>query len=131
MRLLGIDYGLRKIGLAISEGQFARPFCVIRLSEKSRALRKIAKIVQEQNIKKIVIGISEGKMAKLSKEFGKMLSKKLKIEVNYVDETLSTSDAQDFAIQAHIPQRKRRRLEDAYSAALILQRYLEDCTCAK
>lgn len=122
MKILGIDYGGRRIGLAISEGEIARPLGV-ELRVKNYELR-IKKICEKENISKIVIGISEGKMAGKSREFGESLQKATGIPVEYFDETLSTHEAIRKMVEAGTTRKKRKEFIDAVSAAIILQEYL-------
>jgi len=88
-------------------------------------LKKIEKETEKEKIEKIVVGVSEGEMAEETKKFGKKLEDKLGISVVFQDETLTTYEAQRFSIEAGIKRKKRKELEDAYSAALILQEYLD------
>ena len=127
-KILGIDYGRKKIGLAIgdSDAKLAEPYIVIRFENIYEVLKKVAQVVQVEHVNKIVLGISEGKMANEQKGFGKRLHDKLGIEVIYQDETLTTKEAQRLSIEAGINRKKRKGLEDAYSAALILQSYLDN-----
>ena len=127
MQILGIDYGRKKIGLAFgnTEARLAEPLRILRDEDIKILSQKIGEIVKEYNIEKIVVGISEGEMAKETKEFGKKLEENLKVPVIFQDETLTTQDAQKFAIEAGINRKKRKLLEDAYSAAIILQTYLD------
>jgi putative Holliday junction resolvase len=125
MRILGIDYGRKKIGLAISESSLAEPLKVLIYRDIEILNEEIKKIAQEFRIEKIVVGVSEGKMAEETKEFGKKLEKSLKIPAVFQDETLTTSEAQSLSIKAGIKRKKRKKLEDAYSATLILQSYLD------
>lgn len=125
MRILGIDFGLKKIGLAISTGLLTEPYRVIGFKKKQQVYRQIKKVIENEKITKIVVGESEGKSGQRAKEFGDNLSKLLNVEVHYQDETLTTKEAQQLAIDAGIKRKKRKGMEDAYSAALILQAYLE------
>lgn len=122
MRYLGIDYGLRKIGLAISEGQLASIYKVIETHGLNDAISKIKKIVQEEKIDRVVVGIPEGGTGKIVKKFVKRLSKDL--IVIEADETLSSVNAKRLMIDLNLSS-KMRRMEDAYSAALILQNFLD------
>ncbi|KKQ97681.1 MAG: hypothetical protein UT24_C0010G0017 [Candidatus Woesebacteria bacterium GW2011_GWB1_39_12] len=126
MHILGIDYGRKKIGLALadSESDLAEPYRVIRFNLIEEAIKIIEKVVQVEQVGQVVVGISEGKMAEETKNFGKKLRDKLGIPVTFQDETLTTQDAQRLSIEAGIKRKKRKNLEDAYSAALILQDYL-------
>lgn len=125
MKLLGIDFGMKKIGLASAITPIAEVYGVIRFKKIDDAIKKIGRVVDEENIKRIVIGISEGKMAEDTRNFGERLEKEFKIPVEYQDETLSTKEAQALSIEAGIGRKKRRKLEDAYSAAIILQQYID------
>jgi putative Holliday junction resolvase len=126
MKILAIDYGERKVGLAIgdSSSKLAEPLKVIRYRKEIELLEKISKIVEAQQVELIIAGISEGKQAEKTKEFVKRLKEKLSTPVVFQDETLTTKEAQRYSIEAGINRKKRKKLEDAFSAALILQEYL-------
>ena len=125
MKYLGIDYGRKKIGLAVSEGMIAEPLKVVRFEKKEVALAKIEQIVKTESIEKVIIGVSEGKMGEETREFTKLLKEKISAEVFFQDETLSTQSAQELSLTANIKRRKRREMEDAYSATIILQAYID------
>lgn len=123
--ILGIDWGKSKVGLAWSAGIISEPLEVIRYSNQTSLIEKIKQIVVDMEIKKIVIGISEGVSADLTKQFGSALGSALDLPIIYFDETLSSRDAQMYSIQANIKRKKRKTLEDAYAASLMLQHYLD------
>jgi putative Holliday junction resolvase len=125
MQLLGIDYGRKKIGLALSGGKLAEPYKVLRVKFIGEGAKKVSKIVEDKNIEKIVVGISEGKTGQEARAFGDKVGYLSKRPVVFQDETLSTADAQRLSIKAGIKRKKRKEMEDAYSAALILQFYLD------
>ena len=125
MKLLGIDYGRKKVGLAISEGLISEPLKVIRYQKENELFRKLKNVVQSENVEIIIIGLSEGKMAEETKIFGRKLKEKLKLSVVFQDESLSTQIAQQLSISANIKRQKRKKMEDAYSASVILQSYLD------
>jgi len=124
--ILGVDYGRRKIGLAIADAKakLAMPLKVVRYEKFKEGIEKVSKVAEVSGVSKVVIGISEGKMAEETKIFGRKLEEKLHIQIEFQDETLTTYEAQELSIKAGIKRKKRRLLEDAYSAALILQEYL-------
>jgi putative Holliday junction resolvase len=126
MKILGVDYGRSKIGLAIAEGSLAAPLQVIRYSDTKILVDKLINIIEEENIEKIVFGISEGQMGEESKNFSLNFGKLIKIPVEIFDETLSTQDAQRMSREAGIHQKKRHQMEDAYAAAIMLQNYLDN-----
>lgn len=124
MKLLGIDYGRAKIGLATSEGRLAEPFMVLKVKSQQEALNKLASLIKENFVEKVVIGTPGGTMDKEIREFGKLLEEKIETEVVFQDETLTTQDAQALSIKAGIKRSKRKRLEDAFSAVLMLQDFI-------
>ncbi len=126
MNTLGIDFGLSKVGLAYAAGPLAAPLRVIRYKKTIDLAREIGRIVLTDNISKIVIGLSDGEVGAASKEFGELLEKELGLPVVYADETLTTKDVQAMTIEAGMKRIKRRRMEDAFSATLILQNYLDN-----
>lgn len=119
MKYLGVDFGLRRIGLARSEGTLAAPWKVIEGLNLNDLLQKEA-----ASFDKIVVGMPEGKMGKLVKKLVKSL-KASGFEVAEADETLSSQMAGSLMIELNIP-RKKRAVNDAYSAAIILQNYLDN-----
>lgn len=119
MKFLGIDYGKAKIGLAISEGLLAEPFGIIKASA---APKRIVGVCREMSIQKIVIGISEGGMAEQTKKFAHELAKLTDLPIDYQDETLTSKEA--LAKMSEVG--KNWKDEDAVSAALILQTYLDN-----
>ena len=124
MRILAIDYGRKKIGIATATTMLAEVYGVIRSESVEEAIKKLRNVVEKESINKIVVGVSEGKMAEETKAFAKRLKKVLKLSVTLQDETLSTKLAQSLSINAGIKRKKRKEFEDAYSAAIILQDYL-------
>lgn len=124
MKILGVDYGQRKVGLALSVGRLAYPFDVLRFKDEKELMAKLQAVIKEEGIEKIVIGVSEGQMAEETRKFGKKLETVVKLPVEFFDETLTTKEAQDLAIEAGIKRKKRKALEDAYAACVILDNYL-------
>ncbi len=123
MKYLGIDFGLRRIGLAVSEGELASPWQILEVKNFSDAVGKVSQIISEGNFQKIMVGLPEGKMGQNVLGFINAL-KKQGFEVITCDETLSSKKALQTMISQGIGQ-KKRRLQDAYSAAEILQNYLD------
>lgn len=123
MKYLGIDYGLRKIGLAISDGQLASVYDVLNISSLNDALSRIKNIIDKEDISQVVIGIPESGAAKKNAErFAQKLS--LLISVIRTDETLSSQNAKNLMINLGVGKKEREN-EDSYSAALILQNFLD------
>jgi len=125
MIILGIDYGKAKIGLAVGVGSLSEPLKVIRVDSLNDAVKKVLQVLQVEHVDKIVVGISEGQMGNESKKFSISLNKILKIPVETFDETLSTRDAQDLSMAAGISRKKRKDMEDAFAASVMLQNYID------
>lgn len=125
MKTLGVDYGRSKVGLAIADGPLAEPLKVIRYKDIDELVKRIETEIEKESAEKIVVGISEGKMALESKKFSLSLRKKLNIAVETFDETLTSQDARRLSQEAGINRKKRKEMEDAYAAAIMLQNYLD------
>lgn len=119
MKILGIDYGKSKIGLATCDGPISEPWKVIKVKSFDDAVIKIKSAINEASVDKVVVGVSEGEMGRESKKFAE------EIGAETSDETLSTQDAQRMSIEAGISRKKRHEMEDAYAAAVMLQNYLD------
>jgi putative holliday junction resolvase len=119
MKILGIDYGRKKIGLAVSEGVLSEPLKVLRVGGFEDAVEKVLQEIQSLKAENLIVGISEGEMGEESKEFAKRIGAKT------FDETLSTHNAQELSRQANVPRKRRKDLEDAYAASVMLQNYLD------
>lgn len=141
MKLLGIDYGKSKIGIAVGDTvtRLVEPMKTVPNVQFITALGGIPptggtiynlqKIINDQNIQKIIIGMPGGKMDKEIKGFGEGLKKQTGVEIEYFDETLTTHDAQNLLSQSGKNRKKRKSMEDAVAAALVLQYYLEARLC--
>jgi len=123
-RVLGIDYGLRKIGLALTDGELAEPLMVIG-NKKEKVLHNLQVICQKEAIEKIVIGLPESGLVKEIQKFGSNLAKITGLAVFYQDENLTTQDAIARMIAAGKSRKARKKDEDAVAAALILQSWLD------
>ena len=130
--ILAIDYGLARIGLAISYVGLAEPLTIINNDMTSnepiigsQALAEIKQIVKAEKVDKIVLGISEQAMAKKSLEFFEILQSTFNLDVILVDEVLSSYEVEQRLKE--LPKKKRRQAIDHYAAAIILENYLDLC----
>lgn len=128
MKYLGVDYGLKKMGLAISEGQIATPLKVIEISGLNDAISKISSVIKSEEIERVVIGVPESGEAKnIAKKFAGELKAKFKnenVSIIETDETLSSHSAKDLMVDLGIGEKARKK-EDAYAATIILQNFLD------
>lgn len=123
MKYLGVDFGLRRIGLALSEGEIATPFLTINAKNTDDAFNKIQDIIQKQAADTAVIGLPESGIRQTVLKFIKKLQ--TIIEIKTVEETLSSKIAKAEMIKLGLG-RKKRMHEDAYAACVILQNYLDN-----
>ncbi|AKM83012.1 hypothetical protein A2422_03485 [Candidatus Woesebacteria bacterium RIFOXYC1_FULL_31_51] len=119
MKILGIDYGRRKIGLALGNSTLAEPYKVIKVDSFESAVKKILQIIKVLQIEQVVVGVSEGEMGEESKKFAERINAKT------FDETLSTHDAQKLSIESGMNRKKRKLNEDAFAATVMLQSYID------
>lgn len=124
MKYLGIDFGMKRIGLAESEGNIASPYKVLEVKSLKDVLEQIAKVVKEGEFDKVIVGLPEGKVGKMVNGFINSLRKK-GLDIESTDETLSTQNATSKMLELNIPKGKRK-INDAYSASIILQNYLDE-----
>mgnify|MGYP000644408811 CR=1 FL=1 len=123
MKYLGVDYGKRKIGLALSEGELARPWKVIEVTGLKDAIQKMTHIVQAEEIDEIVVGQAEsGESRRMVEEWSSAMS--LIVKTTKTTETLSSFHAVKTMITIG-QKRGERRSDDAQAAAIILQDYLD------
>lgn len=125
MKTLGIDFGLRKIGLALGFDQLAQPYLVLKVKDHQQALNQIKDICQKEAVQKIILGVSEGKMADQTLDFGYQLRKVTGLPIYFEDETLTSQEAEELMFKIGKPQKKRQKQIDSISATLILQNFLD------
>lgn len=123
MKYLGIDYGLKRVGLALSEGEFASAWKIIEINGLENALNQISVIVTKEEIDQIVVGMPEGEMGKVTKKFVNALGQK-DFNVITTEETLSSQNATRLMIDLGVSKKGRKRNDDI-AAADILQNYLD------
>ncbi len=133
MRILGIDYGSRRIGVAVCDelGYTAQGVTTITRRNREADLGAIDELVRRFGVERIVIGYplrldgSEGIQCEKINRFARRLEARLSLPVTRWDETLSTCEAQELLRQGGVPPEKRRGMVDRIAAAIILQGYLD------
>jgi putative Holliday junction resolvase len=133
MRILGIDYGTKRIGLAITDerGIIAQPLMSIRNDGDERAARKIAEVAHAHKVSLIVVGIprrtdgKKGVMEERSISFASLLGELTGLPVELFDERFTTAIAERALLEADLSRRKRKQLRDKVAAAIMLQSYLQ------
>ncbi len=123
MKILGIDYGRAKLGLAVGETEtgLAEPSAVW---PSSKFKMQSSKLTRELGVGKIVVGVPGGKMDEEIRKFGDELGKQTGLPVEFYDETLTSQDAQKLLIEIKRRRKFRQEMEDAFAAAIMLESYL-------
>lgn len=132
MKVLGIDYGSARIGLAISDdlGITARPLAVVKRKDLERDLDVLENVIRESRVELLVLGLplrldgSRGIQCEKVEKFAEALRSRFGLQVVLHDETLSTWEAEEILISAGIKGKDRRKIVDKIAAGIILQSYL-------
>ena len=133
MRVLGLDIGERRIGVALSdpEGIVAFALTVIERRSEDATLKQLIDLTQEHEVERIVIGLprsldgSLGKQAQAVQSFAKSLAGRTELPVVTWDERLSTVAAERMMREAGAKREKIKERLDSVAAAFILQGYLD------
>ena len=133
-RKMGIDYGDKRIGIALSDLLciISSPYEVYPNKGKEDALKHIDKIIKENDVDEVALGLplnmdgTEGERAKIHREFGQSLEQYSKVKVHFIDERLTSAEAEDILISGGVRREKRKELIDKIAAQLILQTFIEN-----
>lgn len=133
MKVMAVDYGDVRTGIALSDerGILASPYCVINQSYQPKLIDEILKIVEDNRVEKIVIGLprnmdgSYGYRCDECKSLGNALFDKINVPIEYEDERLTTVMAHNVLSENNVRGKKRKNTVDAVSAVMILQSYLD------
>lgn len=131
-RIIGIDFGLSKVGIAISDpfGIISMPLETIRYKNQKDLIERLKKIALEKNVKTLVIGYplnmnyKENSMTEIIDKF-KVVMESNDFEIYLEDERLSSQYAKKIMIQQNIKTGKNKEMVDVLSASIILQTYLD------
>lgn len=131
-RILGIDLGIKRIGLAISDELLvtAQGLEVYEIKNKKSFFSYLKNLIKKYNINKIVVGLPLNKTGEITKSswvlgFITTLIKKINLPVETWDERFTSLEAEKVLLQADTSRKKRKEIIDKVSAQLILQSYLE------
>lgn len=133
LRVLAVDYGSVRIGIAVSDElqMLAHPRAFVSAQPGARAVREIAKIIRNESVGKILVGLplhldgKEGAAARSARQLADALTRATGIEVEMVDERLTTVLAHGLLAGAGHRQRAQKNKIDSASAAVLLQSYLD------
>jgi putative Holliday junction resolvase len=132
MRTLSLDYGSKRIGVAICDelGITAYGITTIIRRNRKQVLEALAELIRQYGVEKIVIGYpvkldgTTGIQCEKVETFSKVLEATFALPVIKWDETLTTKEAEDILFQANVRRKKKKKLVDQLAATLILKGYL-------
>ena len=133
MRIIAVDHGTKRIGIAISDpsGCIARPLTILEHVSLEHDSREVIKLAVEYLVDLIVVGQSRDEegapnlSGRRAMRFADALKRRSEIPVELWDESLSTQDARRVWLDAGASRKKRAKPVDSIAASVILQSYLE------
>lgn len=136
MRIMGLDYGTKTVGVAISDPLGITAQAVETIERKTenklrRTLARIEELAGEYDVEKFIVGLPKhmnndiGERAEKAMEFGEMLRRRTGIEVVMWDERLTTVEAERTLIESGVRRENRKQYVDQIAAVFILQGYLD------
>lgn len=129
-RVVGVDYGTKRIGLAISDGlrMTARPLDVVA---RDQLTERLADVRDEFGLDLVVVGMptglsgGEGTSAQGARDLGAEIEEALGVEVVFVDERFTSRMAESALLESGMKRRNRKEAVDKVAAAIILQTFLD------
>ncbi len=130
MRVLGVDYGRVRLGLALSDedGILASPLPA--LARSRRDVDDIVRLTREREVGRVVVGLpllmsgKDGTMAEEARAFAAQIADRTRLPVDLLDERWTSSEAERAMLEGNLSRERRKELRDGLSAVLILQAYL-------
>ncbi len=132
-RILAVDYGEKRIGLAISDEiqLTASPLMTLTKGSDEEAVEQIVKLVSQLKVAQVVVGLpkrtdaQEGEMERRVRAFAEKLRRKANVPVTLFDERFTTRIAEQVLLEADLSRRKRKQVRDRLAAVILLQSYLD------
>ncbi|HEX3010987.1 MAG TPA: Holliday junction resolvase RuvX [Syntrophomonadaceae bacterium] len=133
MRIMGLDVGDKRIGIALSDplGWTAQGHSVLHRTTMENDLKSIQQLCQEMEVEKLVIGFPRnmngtiGPRAQQTEDFARRLQEYINLPLEFWDERMTTQIAERVLIQADVSRQKRRKVIDKMAAINILQSFLD------
>ncbi len=133
MRIMGLDVGEKRIGIALSDpmGWTAQAHSVLQRKNLKQDFAHLKKLCQENEVGKIIVGFPRnmngtiGPKALEIEEFARAMNECIRLPLEFWDERLSSVSAEKTLLEADLSRRKRKMLIDKLAAANILQTYLD------
>mgnify|MGYP006285045309 CR=1 FL=1 len=133
MRILALDYGNKRVGVAVSDsmGWTAQPLTTLEMHGHQELLAEIKEYIDKYDVEEIIVGMpynmdgTRGKRAEITQAFINFLENNLELPIKIQDERLTTSQAKNILLEADVSRSGRKKVIDKMAASLILQSYLD------
>ncbi len=132
-RILGLDFGLRRIGAALSDPRrlIATPLEVFERRDASQEARHYRDLIREEDVDRIVVGLPlhtsgrESELSRQARDWGRWLGEVCEVPVAFFDERYSTVEAEAILRESGLKARRRKERRDMLAAQILLQSYLD------
>lgn len=142
VRIMGLDYGSKTVGVAVSDAlgvtaQAVETICRTDENKLRKTCARIEELIREYGVEKIVLGLPKhmnndiGERAQKAVAFGEMLQRRTGLEVVMWDERLTTVEAERTLMESRIRREERKKYIDQVAAVFILQGYLDSVSLRK
>lgn len=136
-RILALDFGSKTVGVAITDpllitAQELETIVREKTSALRATLRRIVEIVEQYDVGQIVVGLplnmndEEGERVEATKDFVGQLRKRVDVPIDYIDERLTTIEADEILAEQGVPKSERKKIIDQVAAAIMLREYLDN-----
>lgn len=130
---MGIDFGKARIGIALSDplGIIASPYQTYKRVSFEKDLEFLKSLIKEKNVDTVVFGLplqmdgQEGQIAQDTRSFAETVANLTNVNIVFVDERLTSVEAEEILIKANVRREERKMLIDKIAAQIILEQYLE------
>jgi putative Holliday junction resolvase len=132
MRTLGVDFGIKRVGLAVTDqdGRMAFPLKTVERTTRDATFAQILDVIESENIEAVVVGLpldldgSETLTTRQAVNFAKSLARRTDKPVKFADERLSSAEAEERLHEAGVSGKKLKKALDSQAAVLILESFL-------
>ncbi len=134
MRILGIDFGLKRVGLATSDrtGSLVSPFRTLERTTRDKLFDELTAIIVEEAVEAIVVGLplsmdgEDTLTTRQARNFAQSLGRRTDLPIHLMDERLTSAQAEEELNAANVRGKKRKMALDSQAAVVILRSWLEN-----
>lgn len=136
-RILALDFGSKTVGVAITDpllitAQELETIVREKPSALRATLRRIVEIVEQYDVGQIVLGLplnmndEEGERVEATRDFAEQLRKRISVPIDFIDERLTTIEADEILAEQGVPKSERKKVIDQVAAAIMLREFLDN-----